>query len=133
MANPPAFDYGNLLTAQARGNYRMQPMGAQAAQAALGNTQNWAGLASATSASSAQRDAAMINAAANTAQQGIASYGNLASSVVNAYGGIAQQGISAKSQVRQAELAIEQEKERRGSGLGAIAGAAVGLAGLFIE
>jgi len=83
MANGPAFDYGNLLTSQARGNYRMQPMGAQAAQAALGNTQNWAGLAAATSAASATRDAATINAAANTAQQGIASYGNLASSVVN--------------------------------------------------
>lgn len=133
MASGPAFDYGNLLTSQARNNYRMQPMGAQAAQAALGNTQNWAGLAAATSSASAQRDAATINAAANTAQQGVASYGNLASSIVNAYGGIAQQGVASAGRAKEAELAIEQEKVRRGSGLGAIAGAAAGLAGLFIE
>jgi len=130
---PAAFDYGNLLTAQGRGNYNVDRQGAQAAQAALGNTQNWAGLAAATSQSSAQRDAAIINSAAQTTQQGIASYGSLASSVVNAYGGIAQQGISGKAGVRQAELAIEQEKARRGSSLGAIAGMAAGVAGLFID
>jgi hypothetical protein len=129
----PAFDYGHLLTAQARGNYREPSQGAAAAQAALGNTQNWAGLAAASSQSSAARDVATINAAASTTQQGIASYGNLASSVVNAYGGIAQQGIASRGNVRVAELAIEQEKERRGSPFGAIAGAAVCLAGLFIE
>ena len=129
----PAFDYGSLLTAQARGNYRGQSQGAAAAQAALGNTQNWAGLAAASSQSSAMRDVATINAAASTAQQGIASYGNLASSVVNAYGGIAQQGLAGKSNVRAAELAIEQEKTRRGSALGPLLGAAAGAAALFIE
>jgi hypothetical protein len=129
----PAFDYGNLLSAQQGRDYRAQPMGAQAAQAALGNTQNWANLAAATSAASAQRDAAWINSAANTTQQGIASYGNLASSIVNAYGGIAQQSLSGAAQVKVADKAIELEKVRRGSGAGAIAGAAVGLAGLFIE
>jgi len=106
----PAFDYGNLLTAQARGNYQVQRQGAAAAQAALGNTQNWAGLAAATSQSAAQRDVATIN-----------------------YGGIAQQGISSKASVAVADKAIEQEKARRGSGIGAIAGAAAGLAGLFID
>lgn len=130
---PAAFDYGNLLTAQARGNYNVDRQGAQAAQATLGNTQNWAGLAAATSQSSAQRDAAIINAAAATTQQGISSYGGLANSVVSAYGGIAQQGISGRSGVRQAELAIEQEKARRGSGVGAAVGMAAGLAGLFIK
>jgi hypothetical protein len=129
----PAFNYGNLLTAQARGNYQVQRQGAAAAQAALGNTQNWAGLAAATSQSSAARDVATINAAAQTAQQGISSYGSLANSVVNAYGGIAQQGISSKASVAIADKAIEEEKVRRGSGIGAIAGAAAGLAGLFID
>ena len=129
----PDFGYGNLLSAQIRNSYRGENLGASAAQAALGNTQNWAGLAAASSQSSAARDVAMINAAANTTQQGIASYGNLASSVVNAYGGIAQQGLASRANVRTAELAIEQEKARRGSPIGAIAGAAAGLAGLFIE
>jgi hypothetical protein len=130
---PAAFDYGNLLTAQARGNYTVDRQGAQAAQATLGNTQNWAGLAAATSQASAQRDSAIIESAARTAQQGISSYGGLANSVVSAYGGIAQQGISGKASVRQAELAIEQEKERRGSPFGAVLGMAAGAAGLFIE
>jgi hypothetical protein len=130
---PAAFDYGNLLTAQARGNYAVQREGAQAAQAALGNTQNWAGLAAATSSASAQRDAAMIDAAARTTQQGLSSYSGLASSVVNAYGGIGQQGLASASGIKQAELAIQQEKARRGSGVGAAVGMAAGLAGLFIK
>jgi L-fucose isomerase-like protein len=137
MASGPAFDYGNLLSAQVRGNYgsfAQNNQGVQAAQAVLGNTQNWASLAAQTSQSSAARDVATINAAAQTAQQGISSYGNLASSVVNAYGGIAQQGIASKANVRTAELAIEQEKVRRGGGIvGPLLGAAVGVAGLFAD
>lgn len=130
---PAAFDYGNLLTAQARGNYTVDRQGAQAAQATLGNTQNWAGLAAATSQASAQRDSAIIESAARTTQQGISSYGGLANSVVSAYGGMGQQGISAAGNVRSAELAIKQEKARRGSPLGAIAGMAAGAAGLFVK
>jgi hypothetical protein len=130
---PAAFDYGNLLTSQGRGNYGVAPQGANFAQAALGNTQNWAGLAAASAGASAQRDAAIINSAAQTAQQGISSYGSLANSIVSAYGGIAQQGISGAAGVKQAKLAIDQEKARRGSTLGAIAGMAVGAAGLFID
>lgn len=127
-----AFDYGNLLTAQGSRSYRMPSQGANAAAAALGNTQNWAGLAAATASASAQRDAAWISAAANTAQQGISSYGQLASSMVNSYGGIGQQGLASAANVRAAELAIKQERVKRGSVLGALAGAGAGLAGLFI-
>jgi hypothetical protein len=131
---PAAFDYGNLLTAQAgRGNYQVQRQGANAAQAALGNTQNWAGLAAASAQGRAAETAAIIESNARTTQQGIGSYGNLASSIVSAYGGIAQQGISGKASVETAKKAIEQEKARRGGPLGAIAGMAVGAAGLFIE
>lgn len=132
---PAAYDYGNLLSGQQRQDYRAQPMGAQAAAAAVGNTQNWAGLAAASAQASATRDAAMIDAAARTAQQGIASYGNLASAVVNSYGSIASQGIAGYSNTKNAKIeadaAIEAERIRRGSGVGPILGAAVGLAGVF--
>lgn len=131
----PAFDYGNLLTSQGRGSYRAQPMGAQAAQATLGNTQNWAGLAAASAQASATRDAATIEAAARTTQQGISSYGSLANAVVSGYSNIASQGIAGASNVKSAQIAadaaIEAEKIRRGSGVGPILGAAVGLAGVF--
>lgn len=125
-----AYDFGNLLTTQGSRNYRMPSQGANAAAAALGNTQNWAGLAAATSASAAQRDAAWTRAFADTASQGLSSYGQLASSVVNAYGGIGQQGISAAASERAAELAIEREKAARGgSRWGNLLGAGVSLAG----
>lgn len=129
-----AFDYGNLVTAGGGPrNYLRPPQGANAAAAALGNTQNWAGLAAATSASTAQRDAAMARAFADTASQGLGSYSQMASSVLNAYGGIGQQGLASAGNVRAAELAIKQERARRGSPWGAIAGAGIGLAGLFID
>lgn len=137
MASAPAFDYGNLLSAQIRGNYgsfAQSNQGTQAAQAVLGNTQNWAQLAAQTSQSSAARDVATINAAAQTAQQGISSYGSLANSVVDAYGGIARQGLASKANVTTAELAIEQEKARRGGGIvGPLLGAAAGAAALFVD
>lgn len=130
---PAAFEYGNLVSAQfGRGGYMRPSSGAAAAQAALGNTQNWAGLAAASSSAKAQRDAAWINAAADTAQQGIGSYAQLANSVVNAYGQIGATGISAVGRIAEADKAIEAEKVRRGSGAGAIAGAALSLAGLFV-
>jgi hypothetical protein len=130
---PASFDYGNLLTAQARGNYQVQRDGANFAQASLGNTQNWAGLAAASAQASATRDSAIIESAARTTQQGIASYGNLADSIVSAYGGIAQQGIGSAGRIKEAKLAIDQEKARRGSPLGAAMGMAAGAAALFIK
>jgi len=130
---PAAFDYGNLLASQGRGNYGVSPQGSNFAQATLGNTQNWAGLAAASASAAAQRDSAIINSTAQTAQQGIGSYSNLASATVNAYGGIAQQGVSGRSAVRQAELAIQQEKAKRGSFAGNAAATLIGAAGLFIK
>lgn len=134
---PAAYEssYGALLTGQGRTSYRAQSIGAQAAEAALGNTQNWAGLAAASAQASATRDAATIEAAARTAQQGIASYGNLASAVVNSYGNVTSQGIAGFSNTKnariEADAAIEAERIRRGSNIGPALGAAVGLAGVF--
>lgn len=132
---PAAYDYGTLLTAQSRGSFRGQSIGAQVADAAVGNTQNWAGLAAASAQASATRDAATIEAAARTAQQGIGSYGNLASAVVNSYGSVASQGIAGFSNTKnariEADAAIEAERYRRGSNIGPALGAAVGLAGIF--
>lgn len=128
-----AFDYGNLVTAGGGPrNYLRPPQGANAAAAALGNTQNWAGLAAATSASTAQRDAAMARAFADTASQGLGSYSQMASSILNAYGGIGQQGVASRANVRDAELAIEREKDRRKTDWRDIAGIGIGLSSLFI-
>jgi hypothetical protein len=125
----PDFNYGALMSAQGRGGYQVQRLQPQSAF----DTQNWAGLAAASAQASATRDAATINAAANTAQAGISSYGQLASSTVNAYSGLGQQALAGKANVTVAEKAIEQEKARRGSGIGAIAGMAAGVAGLLID
>lgn len=125
-----AYDFGNLLTAQARSNYRMPSQGASLAEATAGNTQNWAGLAAASSARAAQENAGWMGMFGRATEQGIAGQAQLASSVVNAYGGIGQQGVSAAADERVAELAIQREKAARGgTRWGNLLGAGVSLAG----
>jgi hypothetical protein len=130
---PANYDYGNLLSAQGRGNYQVRGDGAAYAQATLGNTQNWAGVAAASAQASAARDSAIISSAGRVTEQGISAYGNMANSIVSAYGGIVQQGIGSAGRTKEAELAIKQERAKRGSPFGAALGMAAGTAALFVK
>lgn len=122
-----AYDYGNLLSTQARRGYEVQRH--KVTSGDLG-TADWQNAVAASAHARGTVRAAEARAAADMAQAGIGAYGQLAASNVNAVAQVGSTAIGAYGRKREAEIAadvaVKQAAGKRFAG--GIAAVGMGLA-----
>lgn len=125
-----------LLSAQgSRGAYMPSGRGGtDLAQVAIGNTQNWAGAAAASSASKANVLRSQIEAPYALAQEGIRQTGENLRQITASAAGLLQQGSANQASLKIAKMRVDEEAaSRRTRTIGSLLGAGVGIAGAAME